>query len=221
MNPDVISCIPSKSLREYLKSHPHTLSILQQATIISAYADDTVKHEMFRRLIEESDSGSEKLLLTTELADPEAACEVYRQHFPHKGFPLYPFLEVCNLPVLFRPADIIRRQNTFYYVGSVPYLHEGRCDFSDECYMCYSLPETLSWDCTHYSDLVHVHYHIGVCEADRADYNRLNSAHKKAANIIRKILAHKKTGRHFRQPAQNLTLYLEPRYFLKNSSSVR
>lgn len=192
MNPDVISCIPSKSLREYLKSHPHTLSILQQATIISAYADDTVKHEMFRRLIEESDSGSEKLLLTTELADPEAACEVYRQHFPHKGFPLYPFLEVCNLPVLFRPGDIIRCKSMFCYVGSVPYLPEGLCDFSDECYLCYSLSETLSRNCRHYDELVRVHYHINVCEADRADYTKLNSDHKRAANIIRKILVHKK-----------------------------
>ncbi len=203
MNPDVISCIPSKSLREYLKSHPHTLSILQQATIISAYADDTAKPEMFRRLIEQSTSENERLLLSAELTDPEAACEIYRHYFPHKGFPLYPFLEVCNLPVLFRPADIIRWQNTFYYVGSVPYLTEGLCDFSDECYLCYSLSETMSRKCTRYSDLVYVHYHINVCEADRADYNRLNSAHKKAANIISRILA-KKTGRHFRQPAHKL-----------------
>ena len=201
MTHDVLSCIPSKSLRAYLKSHPHTLSILQQATIISAYADDTAKPQMFRRLIEQSYSESEKLLLNTELIDPEAACDIYRQHFPHKGFPLYPFLEVCNLPVLFRPGDIIRQQNTFYYVGSVPYLPEGLCDFSDECYLCYSLSETLTRNCTRYSDLVHVHYHINVCEADSADYIKLHSQHKRAANTIRKILAHKKTGRHFRQPA--------------------
>ncbi len=199
MNPDAINCIPSKTLRVYLKCHHHTLSILQQATIIYSYADDTTKPDMFRRLIAQSDSENERLLLSAELSDPEAACEIYRHHFPHKGFPLYPFLEVCNLPVLFRPSDIIRQQNTLYYVGSVPHLHEGLCDFSDECYMCYSLSEALTRNCTHYSDLVHVHYHIGVCEADRADYNRLNSAHKKAANIIRKILAHKKQASRFRK----------------------
>ena len=191
MNPDVISCIPSKSLRVYLKSHPCELSILQQATIISVYADDKAKPEMFRRLIEQSESDNEKLLLTAELTDPESSYEIYRQNFPHKGFPVYPFLEVCNLPVLFRPADIIRRKNMFYYVGSVPYLPEGLCDFSDECYLCYSLSETLSRKCRNYYDLLYTHYHINVCEADRADYNRLNSEQKRAAYIIRRILAQK------------------------------
>ena len=198
MNPDVISCIPSKALRIYLKSHPVELSILQQATIISAYAPDKAKHEMFRRLIEQSDSEDEKLLLSTELAYPEEACEVYRQHFPHEGFPWYPFLEVCNLPVLFRPGDIIRCKSMFCYVGSGPYLSEGMCDFSDECYLCYSLSETLSRNCRNYDELVHVHYHIHVCEADEADYSRLNSEHKKAAHIIRKLLAHKKQAAQFR-----------------------
>ena len=45
MNPDVISCIPSNALRVYLKRHPCELSILQQATIIYAYAPDKAKHE--------------------------------------------------------------------------------------------------------------------------------------------------------------------------------
>ena len=62
MNHDVISCISSKSLRVYLKRHPCDLSILQQATIISVYADDKAKPEMFRRLIEQSEYDNEKLL---------------------------------------------------------------------------------------------------------------------------------------------------------------
>ena len=202
MNPDVISCIPSKTLKVYLKSHPCELSILQQATIISAYAPDNAKPEMFRRLIEQSDSENEKLLLKTELTDPEAACDFYRQNFPHKGFPLYPFLEVCNLPVLFRPSDIIRQKSMFYYVGRVLYLPEGMCDFSDECYLCCSLSETLSRKCRNYDELVYVHYHIHVCEADRADYNRLNSEQKRAANIIRRILAQKKQAAPLRTTCQ-------------------
>ena len=199
MNHDVISCIPSKSLRVFLKSHPCELSILQQATIISVYADDKAKPEMFRRLIEQSESDNEKLLLSTELSDPESSCEIYRQKFPHKGFPVYPFLEVCNLPVLFRPADIIRRKNMFYYVGSVPYLPEGLCDFSDECYLCYSLSETLSRNCRNYDELVHTHYHISVCEADSASSSKLNPEQKIAANIIGRRLAQKKQASRFRK----------------------
>ncbi len=82
MTPDVISCIPSKALRAYLKNHHHTLSILQQATIIYAYAPDTDKTHMFRRLIAQSDSESERLLLSAELIDPDAACEIYRWRGP-------------------------------------------------------------------------------------------------------------------------------------------
>ena len=35
---DVIDCIPSKALRDYLNIHPLELSVLQEATIVSEYA---------------------------------------------------------------------------------------------------------------------------------------------------------------------------------------
>ena len=195
MNIDVINCIPSATLRAYLKKHPVVLSVLQEATIISAYADETAKSAMFQRLIERSDSEDEKLLLRTELTDPEAACRIYTERFPHEGFPLYPFLEVCNLPVLFRPGDVIRVRgghgNALYYVGKVPHVVEGRCDFSDESYLCYSLYEAQKMHCGTYAGLSFIHCHIGVCEAERASFRKLTPSMQRTMHIIRKILAQK------------------------------
>lgn len=186
MNNDIISVIPSKAMRESLTENPIELSILQEATIIFHYASEKDKPAMFQRLIERSSSEDERLLLSAGTSgDYDAQENIYCQRFPHDGFPLFPFLEVCYLPVLFKLSNVIRCKNELYYVGGIPYLREGFCDFTDECYLCY--PLSLSY--RNYNDLCYGHEHIHVCESERVSFARLNSDDKRTAYTIKKILA--------------------------------
>ena len=137
MNSDVIELIPSKTMREYLAANPIELNVLQEATIVSEYADERDYLPLFESLFERAKTESERLLLASYVDDlrhdesgkgyySDATFEIYCNEFPHEGFPWYPFLEVCNLPVLFRRGDVIRwhkkrgwhgRGNELYYVG--------------------------------------------------------------------------------------------------------
>jgi|GEM_PF-2300100 len=209
MNNDMINCIPSKTMREYLMRNPATLSVFQQATIIDQYANDSDKKIYFQRLIEISDSEDERRLLYAEISgDFETSCRIYDERFPHEGsFPAYPLLEVCNLPVLFRAGDVIRHKNRLYYVGRVPYLVEGYCDFTDESYLCSSLYHVRKMNCKNYDELRDVHCHIGVCEAERVNYRRLNATDKHTAQRIRKIFEQRKSGTHiFSKPRRKISL---------------
>lgn len=119
MNNEVIDCIPSKKMREYLTANPIELNVLQEATIIREYAEKRDYLPLFERLLKRAKTESERLLLASYVKDlrhdksgkgyySDATFEIYRKEFHHKGFPLYPFLEICNLPVLFRKGDVIR-----------------------------------------------------------------------------------------------------------------
>ena len=59
-------------------------------------------------------SEAERLLIDTEITDTKAACDIYSNNFPHEGFPLFPFLKVCNFPVLFKSGGVIRSHEKFH-----------------------------------------------------------------------------------------------------------
>ena len=109
--------------------------------------------------------------------------------------------------MLFKRGDVIRwHRNTrydgdFYYVGGLPLLIPGLCDFSDECYLCYSLsyPVTNEWD-----DLVYCHEHINVCEAERASIKKLTPREKCNYDKIQKLFRLMRLGRFYK--GQELTL---------------
>ena len=200
MEREIVDCIPSSALREYLRVHPVELSVMQEATIASEYARRKKRISLFRKLAGRTDSEAEKLLLNTAIADLErnsgieeeymkAACEVYEKNFPHEGFPLFPFLEVCNLPVLFEPGDVIRCRHDggIYCVGIGPVLEAGRCDFSDECYLCYPVSVPVKTQ----DDLSLSHVHINICEADRASADTLTRRQRKNLRRIRELIAGK------------------------------
>ena len=54
----------------------------------------------------------------------------FRMTLPKQLYELYSFLEICNLPALFKKGDVIRRSNEFYYVDFLPVLIVRHCDFS-------------------------------------------------------------------------------------------
>ncbi|MBQ7069262.1 MAG: hypothetical protein IJM82_08865 [Synergistaceae bacterium] len=197
MNNDVINCIPSKTMREYLTANPIDLNVLQEATIVLEYAKKEDYLLLFESLLEKAKTESERLLLASYVEDlrrdesgeghySDATLEIYEKEFPHDGFPLYPFLEVCGLPVLFREGDVIRQHgkgNTLYYVGFLPSLPVNHCDFSDECYLCYPLLYPMKTE----EDLINSHGHIHLCEAEKASKAKLTPIQKNIYGIIRKL----------------------------------
>ena len=169
----------------------------QQATIVYNYAEKKNRLPLFRQLLEETDNEAEKLLLRSAVKDCQEGVEyysdetqkIYDEKFPHEGFPWYPFLEVCNLPVLFKRGDVIRRHrkhgwhgrgNELYYVGGVPLLIPGHCDFSDEQYLSYPLSLPVKTE----EELVNSHRHIHICDAERVSIKKLTPQQK---NIYHKV----------------------------------
>ena len=193
MNEKVIACIPSKAMREFLTATPIEMSVLQQATIVFEYAEKKNRIPLFQILLEETNDEAEKLLLSSAIKDfqdgndfySDTTQEIYDKNFPHEGFPLYPFLEVCGLPALFKQGDVIRRGSEFYYVGSLPLLRVNHCDFSDECYLCYE----LSYPVKSEDDLGLAHAHIHVCEAERASKEKLTHRQRNIYGRIRALLS--------------------------------
>lgn len=201
MNNDVINCIPSKTMREYLTANPIELNVLQEATIIHEYSEKRDYLPLYERLLERAKTESERLLLASYVKDlrhdesgkgyySDATCEIYKKEFPHEGFPFYPFLEVCNLPILFKKGDVIRwhgrhrKGNILYYVGFVPSLPVNHCDFSDECYLCYPLSYSMKTE----EDLIYSHEHIHLCEAEKASKAKLTPKQNNIYGRIRKLL---------------------------------
>lgn len=193
MNINVIACIPSKTMRKYLMANPFEMSALQQATIVYNYAKKKNRLLLFQQLLEETDDKAEKLFLSSAIKDVQNGVEyysdeteeIYDKEFPHYGFfPGYPFLEVCDLPVLFKEGDVIRwhgKGNDLYYVGGLPLLILGHCDFTDECYLSYP----LSWPVKTEEDLSNSHAHIHLCEAERASIKKLTPQQK---NIYHRVI---------------------------------
>ena len=192
INQNVIKCIPSKTIRNFLINNPCEMSALQQATIVSEYAYEKDRLPLFQILLEETNDEAEKLLLSSAIKDfqsgnyfySDTTQKIYNKNFPHKGFPLYPFLEVCGLPALFKQGDVIRKGNEFYYVGFLPLLIIDYCDFSDECYLCYELSYPVKTE----KDLVLAHEHIHLCEVVRASIKKLTPQQMKVYSRIKAIL---------------------------------
>ena len=201
MNINVIECIPSKTMRDYLTAKPIEMSALKQATIVYNYAKKKNRLLLFRQLLEETDDEAEKLFLSSAIKDVQNGVEgysdetreIYHEKFPHDGFPCFPFLEICNLPVLFREGDVISwhgRGNTLYYVGGLSLLIPGHCDFTDECYLSYSLYHPVEND----HDLLLVHEHINLCEAEQFPIKKLTPRQKNIYHSVRTILSVMKKG---------------------------
>ena len=78
------------------------------------YASDEDKITALRTLAKETTNEAEKLLFETAVQeikeqgfDGIKTKAVYTQYFSHIENPKYPFIEVCNLPILFKKGDVI------------------------------------------------------------------------------------------------------------------
>ncbi|MBR1439236.1 MAG: hypothetical protein IJ587_11955 [Synergistaceae bacterium] len=201
------------------------MSALRQATIVYNYAKKKNRLPLFRQLLEEADNEAEKLFLRSAVKDAQEGLEyysdetekIYDEKFPHDGPPCFPFYEVCGLPVLFKRGDVIRwhrkhgwrsqGDEQLYYVGGVPLLIPGLCDFSDEQYLSYPLSSPVKTE----EDLGGVHEHINVCEAERASVKKLTPQQKCNYDKIKKILILMRLGRFYKGPELTLMKRLAAR----------
>lgn len=161
---------------------------MQQATIIMEYASDEDKITALLTLAKETGDEAEKLLF--EIAaqeireqgfDGSKSEAVYTQYFSGTENPKYPFIEVCNLPILFKKGDVIKNGERIFLVACTPkkqYLY----DFSDECYLCYLLTDEIKT----YDDLVCFHDHIHVCDAESCEV--LSEEQKRIVENIKRLL---------------------------------
>ena len=185
----VIDCIPSGDYRAYLREHPIALPVLQQATIVSEFGSKEQQIRLLQQLSEISGDEDEKALLDTAIDEirkfgnvGEATERVYASLFPHEGFPLFPFLEVCHLPALYQTGDLIRYRGHHCYVANGPKLTEYS-DFTDECYYCYDLSATIR----DRDDLDRAHEHVHICQAETAEIEDLTEQELKALEAIRRL----------------------------------
>ncbi len=186
----ILKCIPSAAMRQYLEENPISLSVLQQATIADYYTRDKEEAELLQSLAGLAESAEERLLLETAVREiGERGCPgddsnaVYRSLFPHEGPPLFPFLEICNLPVLFHGGNLISSFGKHYYVVNGPCLNRSS-DFTDECYYCYELSGRFRGE----DDLFHAHDHIHVCQAEGISRNDLSDSEKESLRSLLKLL---------------------------------
>lgn len=189
---EIIDCIPSETMRAYLSEHPMELSVLQQATIVSEYASKSQKLALFEKLIKITDIDTEKLLLENAIKDTKKygypskrTDKVYDKYFSRaEKLPSFPFLEICNLPVLFEVGDVICERETYYYVASAPKLNNSS-DFTDECYLCYSLANEIK----NGDDLFYAHNHIHVCVAEAVSFENLSEEQKRVKESVVRLLS--------------------------------
>ena len=187
---EIIDCIPSKMMQAHLYEHPVDLTVLQQATIVSEYAPKEQKAALLESLMKPATPDAERLLLEAAIKDiKEYGClntqtgKIYNALFMGADVPpFFPFLEVCRLPVLFKKGDVICAGGEYFYVAALPEIKETS-DFTDECYLCYSLSNTIRDE----ADLFSAHDHIHVCVADAADLEALGEEQRKVAATIPRL----------------------------------
>ncbi|MBR0186418.1 MAG: hypothetical protein IJQ24_10345 [Synergistaceae bacterium] len=69
MDKEVIERIPSKTMREYLTANPVELNVLQEATIVSEYAEVRDYLPLFEGLLKRAKTEAERLLLASYIED--------------------------------------------------------------------------------------------------------------------------------------------------------
>ena len=190
---DVLYLIPSKKLSEFMSEHNITLSVMQKATIISEYADKKEKAKLFRHLLNEIEDEKERALIESAISDlkqygqiVKATEELYLHMYPSIKFPLFPFLEICRLPVLFNVGDIIEscfEPGIPYYVAALP-SEDLYGDFTDQSYMCINLTAPIKTK----EDMFNAHEHLHLCEAEPFDISLLSNIQKNNLKTVIEML---------------------------------
>lgn len=194
---EVVLKIPSKTLGGYLSKNLPDWSVMQTATIIMEHCEKEESLALIEQLIEIAEDEADRTLLRSALNDlqefgyiDEKTNRIYRMRFQGEAFPLYPFLEICNLPVLFRIGDVISVLNyyneiTYACIEDLPDL-SGEEDHTGECYYCHDLncsdPEKA-----YYDGSAHLHVPLGV--ADSVDERNLTALQRENLEVFRRCIS--------------------------------
>ena len=200
----MISLIPSKTMRDYLKQHPVKLSIMQRATLILSELVGNrpceKQIELLSELRSEAETSNEEELLDAAISDlkrdgyiGKTAEDLYNKLFKKENdlLPEYPFYEICNLPVLFEAGDVVSCANDpklLYYIANTPHINE-RSNFTDESYYCYDLNCYVNEK----FDLFVAHRHVHVCQAERRSTDDLSARQLRNYNMINSLLSERNT----------------------------
>ena len=193
MNSNVLMCIPSLSLRTYIQSHPITLSLMQEATIVAEFGSIEEKLLLLKELADLSVNETEKALFLSARAEfqmygytDEKTNQIYRNSALSKqgSNPRYPFKEYCGLPVLFQVGNIISHDCVNYVIEYTPFSIEPASEFGDECYLCYPLDKV--YQCK--KDLYAAHEHFHVCTVEAPLEVPLTDLQKQSLESVRHIL---------------------------------
>lgn len=194
MNNKVLMCIPSITLRTYILSHPITLSLMQEATIVEEFGSIEDKLLLLQELADLTNNETEKALFLSARDDFQKygyidakTNQIYRDSELSKqgNNPRYPFLEYCGLPVLFHVGDIISHDCVNYVIEYTPFSIEPASDFGGECYLCYPLDKV--YNCK--KDLYAAHEHFHVCTVEAPSEVPLTDLQKQSLESVRRILS--------------------------------
>ena len=113
--PEVLACISSEKVRDYMLLHKQEYSILQFATLVEEYINKSRRSKFFKALKEKTEDLYEKELLQIATNDYEKegyisdkTNEFYLKNDPRKeNKPSYPFCEIVPLPILFKEGDVV------------------------------------------------------------------------------------------------------------------
>lgn len=177
---EILACISSEKVCNYMFLHKQEYSILQFATLVEEYINKSRRSNFFKALKEKTEDIYEKELLQMATNDYEKegyisdkTNEFYLKNDPRKeNKPSYPFCEIVPLPILFKEGDIVTYRNgeseEHAVIGRLPdeLTYE---DFFDEVYMAYDLDKNL--DGNDFLSDVHVHLHI--CDINKISMSDL------------------------------------------------
>ena len=192
---EILACISSKKVHDYMLLHKQEYSILQFATLVEEYINKSRRSEFFKVLKEKTENLYEKELLQLAINDYEKEGYIsdktnkfYLENDPRKeNKPSYPFCEIMPLPILFKQGDVVTYQNgkskEQAVIGRLPdeLTYE---DFFDEVYMAYDLDKNLDGD----DFLSDVHVHLHICDINKISISDLTQVEIDNLSKIKKEL---------------------------------
>lgn len=192
-------------MRNYLSEHAPDWTVMQAATVICENTSGKQQIALLADLATITTNPYERKLLKTAIRDirwhgnvSKATQRIYDAHRPDSA-PSFPFMECCNLPILFRVGGVVRYRSGYAFVEALPHP-VNKSDISDECYLAIDL------DCRDPSseeERFASHDHIPLFEADSANESDLSEVQRNHLFTLRNLL--KKTADRSTYQSRNIS----------------
>lgn len=172
---NIIDCIYSIEVKDYLIEHREEITLLQWGTLALEFWKGK-KDSIFRSLRDLSTSEYERQLFNIAIKDiirfndiSDKTIEYYSKNDPRgENKPNLPFAEKIELPIIFKTGDIVKfesDENNYYLIGKEPIITSDG-DISDYSYLCYIINKPI----TNEDDLFKAHSHLNVCSINKVPF---------------------------------------------------